>query len=67
MTTDEILDQLAQLPSQVYAYTFVAALVGPTALRIFGLKTLSQVIRPLALLLLIGGIYAKQEAAGGKQ
>ena len=34
MTTDEILDQLAQLPSQVYASTFVAALVGPTALRI---------------------------------
>ena len=67
MNTDEILDQLANLPSEVYAYTFAAALVGPLALRLLGFKALSQLIRPLALAVLIGGIYAKQEAQRGER
>ena len=62
MNFDEILDQLAQVPSRVYSYVLLAAVIGPLTLRLFGLKALSQVIRPLALLVFLGGLYAKQQA-----
>lgn len=63
MNVDEVLDQLAQIPSQVYRYVLLAAFIGPLILRIFGLKTLSQLIRPVALVVFFGGMYAKQQAS----
>ncbi|MDP9310693.1 MAG: hypothetical protein M3R24_07350 [Chloroflexota bacterium] len=62
MNFDEILDQLAQVPSRQYSYVLLAAVIGPLTLRLFGLKTLSQLVRPLALLVFLGGMYAKQQA-----
>lgn len=60
-----IFDQLAQLPNRTYSYIVIAAVAGPTALRLFGLKTLGQLIRPLALVVLLSGMYAKQQRAAG--
>ncbi len=62
MNLDELLDQLAQVPSRVYSYILLMAVIGPLTLRIFGLKALSQIIRPLALVVFLGGMYAKQQA-----
>ena len=58
-----IFDQLAQLPNRTYSYVVIAAVAGPTALRLFGFKTLGQLIRPLALVVLLSGMYAKQQRA----
>ncbi|HEY0735883.1 MAG TPA: hypothetical protein VGD69_13305 [Herpetosiphonaceae bacterium] len=59
-----IFDQLAQLPNRTYSYVVIAAVAGPMALRLFGFKTLGQLIRPLALVVLLSGMYAKQQRAG---
>ena len=61
---DEIVNQLNQLPMQVYSYAALAALFGPFVLRLLGLKALGQVLRPAALLLVVGGIYAKRQKLG---
>ncbi len=61
MNQSDLLDQLAELPKTTYRTTFIASLVGPLLLRLFGLKGLSRWIRPLALLLLVAGMYAKQQ------
>ena len=63
MNWDELLDQLAQQPTRTYGYAFLTALVGPLVLRVFGLKSLAQLVRPAALVVLLGGMYAKQERA----
>lgn len=65
MNLDELVDRLARLPVQVYGYCLLAALIGPLTLRLLGLKLLAQLIRPAALAVLLGGIYAKQQASGG--
>ncbi len=64
MNPDELVDQFAQLPAQAYGYALLAALIGPLLLRLLGFKFLSQLIRPAALAVLLGGIYAKQQANG---
>jgi hypothetical protein len=60
MTTDDLLDWLADQPDQMYSYVVLAVLAGPTLLRLFGLRWLATIARPLALALLFGGVYAKQ-------
>ncbi len=62
--TDELLQQLAEMPPRMYSYAALAALIGPLTLRLFGFKALAQLIRPLALVVLAGGIYAKRQRAG---
>jgi hypothetical protein len=61
MDTDDILEQLAQLPPRVYSYVALVVLIGPLVLRLFGFGLLAQFARPLALVVLIGGIYAKRQ------
>jgi hypothetical protein len=58
---DELVNQLAQLPMQVYSYAALAALFGPFVLRLLGLGALGQILRPAALVLVLGGIYAKRQ------
>lgn len=58
-----IFDQLAQLPNRTYSYLVMAAVAGPMTLRLFGFKALGQLIRPLALVVLLSGMYAKQQRA----
>ncbi len=58
---DELVNQLAQLPMQVYSYAALAALFGPFVLRLLGLGALGQILRPVALVLVLGGIYAKRQ------
>ena len=58
-----IFDQLAQLPNHIYSYVALAAVAGPLTLRLFGFKLLAQLIRPLALVVLLSGMYAKQQQA----
>jgi len=65
MNQDELLDQLAQLPNRTYSYILIAALVGPLVLRLFGLKALASFVRPVALGILLGGLYAKQQSLSG--
>jgi hypothetical protein len=62
MNLDELLDQLAELPREVYGYLLLAALAGPALLRLFGFKALAGLVRPLALVVLLGGMVAKQSA-----
>ena len=64
MENNDLLQQLAQMSSRTYSYVLLAALVGPLTLRLFGFKWLSQIVRPLALVVLLGGIYAKRQHAG---
>ncbi len=56
-----ILEQLAELPNRVYSYVALTAIAGPLAFRILGFKLLAQIVRPLALVVLLGGMYAKQQ------
>ncbi len=61
---DEIVNQLNQLPMRVYSYAALAALFGPFVLGLLGFKALGQLLRPAALLLVMGGIYAKRQKLG---
>lgn len=63
MQLDDLLEQLAQFPREVYGYALLAALAGPMLLRVAGFGTLARLIRPLALVFVLGGMYAKQQAA----
>lgn len=65
MTLEDILDQLRRLSTRQYSYVALAAVVGPLVLRVFGLKVLAAWVRPVALLVLLGGMYARQEQARG--
>lgn len=58
-----IFDQLAQMPNRAYSYVALAAVAGPMTLRLFGFKSLAQIVRPLALVVLLSGMYAKQQHA----
>ena len=61
---EQLVDQLNQLPMQVYSYAALAALFGPFVLRLLGFKALGQLLRPVALVLVLGGIYAKRQKLG---
>lgn len=63
MTFDDLLDQFAQLPNRVYSYVVIAAVAGPLALKVFGFGALGRIVRPVALAVLLGGMYAKQQRA----
>lgn len=66
INTDEIVKQLAQLPMRVYSYAALAALFGPFVLRLLGLKALGQLLRPAALVVVLGGIYAKRQQSSSR-
>lgn len=65
MSLQEILDQLRQLSTRSYSYILLSALFGPLTLRLLGLGAVARLIRPAALALLLGGMYARQQGAGG--
>ena len=65
MNPDDLLAQLAQLTPEQYGYAGLAAAFGPLVLRLFGFKLLATFIRPLALLVIVGGLYARQQRLGG--
>ncbi len=61
MNQDELLTTLEQLTPEQFGYLGLAATFGPLLLRLFGFKLLSRLVRPLALLAIVGGLYAKQQ------
>ncbi len=61
MDFDDILAELEQLTPEQYGYLGVAALFGPLVLRLLGFKALGNLLRPLALLVIVGGLYARQQ------
>ncbi len=61
MELDTILDELEQLTAEQYGYLGVAAIFGPLLLKLLGFKLLGALVRPLALVLILGGIYARQQ------
>ncbi len=63
MNSDEFLRQLGELSPRTYSYVALVALIGPFTLRLFGFKALAQLVRPLALVVLLGGIYARRQRA----
>ena len=65
MNLDDLLAQLEQLTPEQYGYAGVAALLGPLVLRLLGFRLLAVLVRPLALLVIVGGLYARQQRARG--
>ena len=65
MNLDDLLAELEQLTPEHYGYVGLAAVFGPPILRLLGFKMLAALIRPLALLVIVGGLYARQQRAGG--
>ncbi len=61
MNLDDLLKQLEGLTPEQYGYMGLAALLGPLTLRLLGFKMLGTLIRPLALLGIVGGLYARQQ------
>lgn len=61
MTIDEVLAELRRLPAQVYGYAILAAIAGPLVLRVLGLRALAPLVRPAAIVLVLAGMYAKQQ------
>ncbi len=61
MNFDDLLAELEQLTPEQYGYLGAAALFGPLVLRLFGFKLLGNMLRPLALLVIVGGLYARQQ------
>lgn len=66
MDLDSLVDTLEGLPGRTYGYVGLAAVFGPLLLKLLGFKSLGTVLRPLALLVLLGGAYAKQQELLGK-
>ena len=64
MNSDDLLGQLEQLTPQQLGYLALLAAFGPLLLRLLGFKMLATWSRPLALLVLVGGLYAKQQQGG---
>jgi hypothetical protein len=60
MNLRDLIDLLAEQPTVFYRNALVTALVGPLLLRLFGLTAFSRWIRPVALLIIFAGMYAKQ-------
>lgn len=66
MTLEEALDYLRRLSTRTYSYIVLAAILGPLTLRVLGLSSLARLIRPLAVLIVLGGMYAKQQTGAAK-
>ncbi len=64
MNLEDLLAELEQLTPEQYGYLGLAATFGPFVLRLLGFKLLARLIRPLALLALGGGWYARQQHLG---
>lgn len=67
MELDKLLAELERLTPQHFMYLGLAAMFGPFVVRLLGFKLLAPLVRPLALLVLVGGLYAKQEREGQSQ
>ena len=65
MNLGDLLAGLEQLTPEQYGYVGLAAVFGPLILRLFSFKLLANMIRPLALLVIVGGLYARQQRLGG--
>ena len=61
MNFNTLLERLDQLSPRTYGYIALGAIIGPTILHLLGLRGLAQWGQPLAILVLIGGAYAKQQ------
>lgn len=61
MELDTILAELEQLSPEHYGYLGLAAVFGPLLLKVLGFKLLGTLVRPIALVLIVGGIYARQQ------
>lgn len=66
MNLDDLLQQLERLTPEQYGYLGLGAIFGPLVLRLLGFKILARFIRPLALLVLVGGLYARQQQGAGQ-
>jgi hypothetical protein len=62
MSLDDLLAELERLTPEQYRYLGLAAIFGPFALKLLGFKLLGRLVRPLALALLLGSVYAKQQS-----
>jgi hypothetical protein len=68
MDLDNLMAELEHLTAEQFMYLGLAAMFGPFVVKLLGFKILAPLVRPLALLVLVGGLYAKQErAAQGDQ
>ena len=65
MSLDDLLAELEQLTPEQIGYVAIAALFGPLLLRIIGFKLLAGLIRPLAIAVIAGSLYARQQRAAG--
>ncbi len=66
MNLDDMLEQLGQLTPDQMGYLGLAAAFGPLLLRLLGFKLIGRLVRPLALLALLGGMYARQQQGGAQ-
>lgn len=64
MEIDTLLAELERLTPQHFMYLGLAAMFGPFVVKLLGFKLFAPLVRPLALLVLVGGLYAKQEREG---
>lgn len=60
MTREDIIDNLRSLSNRTYSYVILAGVFGPLVLRLLGLSALAPLVRPLALAVVLGGMYARQ-------
>lgn len=65
MNLETVLQQLQRLGIREYGYVGLAATVGPLVLRGLGFKMLGNLLRPAALLVILGGLYARQQKGTG--
>jgi hypothetical protein len=63
---DQLLRSLERLTPSDYGYVALTALIGPLALRLLGFRFLAPLVRPIALLILLGGAYAQQQKLGAR-
>ena len=67
MELETLLAELEHLTAEQYGYLGIAAIFGPILLKLLGFKLLGNLIRPLALVIIVGGIYARQQRMSGQQ
>jgi hypothetical protein len=67
MELDNLFAELERLTPEHFLYLGLAAMFGPFVVKLLGFKLLAPLVRPLALLVLVGGLYVKQEREGQEQ
>ena len=67
MNFEDLSAMLEQLTPEQYGYLALLAMFGPLALRILGFKLLARLVRPVALVMIVGGLYAKQQGGDAGQ